>query len=249
MFSELHNKSGKLLVECDKRLIPLYERSFPEQIKFVSDRNEISNSDYDSQIPIGSLPKYLRHTLEDFTLVSHGWLKADMAKRNFLHAKLKVNPSKKIIGISWHTSTSQADARHRNIPLELLAHCLKQIPATFISLQYGDTDDELIHVRNATGLDILDLTEIDKFNDIDGLAALIAVCDTVVSIDNATVHLAGALGVDTKVLLPLSPDERWSLNDNKSYWYDHLTLYRQEQLANWTLPLNRLVKDLGIYRV
>ena len=249
MFTELHNKSCKLIVECDRRLIPLYERSFSKQIKFVSDRDDISNSDYDSQIPIGSLPKYLRHTLDDFALVSHGWLKADVAKKKFLHAKLKADPTKKIIGISWHTRTSQVDARYRNISLELLANFLKQIPATFISLQYGDTYDELMHVLNTTGLDIVDMAEIDKFNDIEGLAALIAVCDTVVSIDNATVHLAGAMGVDTKVLLPLSPDERWTLNDNKSYWYDHLTLYRQEQLANWTLPLNRLVKDLSIYRV
>jgi ADP-heptose:LPS heptosyltransferase len=102
-----------------------------------------------------------------------------------------------------------------------------------------------MRVSKATGLDILDLEEIDNFSDIDGLAALISICNDVVSIDNSTVHLSGALGVNTKVLLPLSPDERWGLDDSDSYWYDHLALYRQELADNWSAPLERLIGDLN----
>ena len=36
-------------------------------------------------------------------------------------------------------------------------------------------------------------------------AALIEACDLVVSTSNVTIHLAGALGKDTWVLLPLFP--------------------------------------------
>ena len=35
--------------------------------------------------------------------------------------------------------------------------------------------------------------EIDHWNDLDGLAALICACDRIVSIDNVTIILAGAL--------------------------------------------------------
>ena len=77
------------------------------------------------------------------------------------------------------------------------------------------------------------------------MAALIAACDVVISIDNATVHMAGALGIDTRVLLPLTAaDERWGLNPSSSYWYDSVSLYRQEALGDWGEPFERLTLDL-----
>ena len=94
------------------------------------------------------------------------------------------------------------------------------------------------------GLKLNHIEELDLFNDLDGLAALISACDIVISIDNATVHLAGALGIDTRVLLPLTADERWGLNSVDSYWYDSVTLYRQKTLADWTDPLQSLMIDL-----
>ena len=40
---------------------------------------------------------------------------------------------------------------------------------------------------------------VDNREDLDGFAALIEVCDLVVSITNVTVHLAGALAKETWV--------------------------------------------------
>jgi ADP-heptose:LPS heptosyltransferase len=88
------------------------------------------------------------------------------------------------------------------------------------------------------------MEEIDNFRDIDDLAALICACDLVISIDNFTVHLAGSLGIDTRVLLPRVADERWGLNTNDSYWYDSLTLYRQEVQGDWSHPLHHMLNDL-----
>ena len=66
-------------------------------------------------------------------------------------------------------------------------------------------------------------------------------CDSVVTIDNSTAHLAGALGQNVKVLLPFAHDWRWGFNDLSSYWYDNVELYRQNlsrkigrlYLPNW----------------
>ena len=54
-------------------------------------------------------------------------------------------------------------------------------------------DAEIDRVRKEYGIDVAQAADIDNFNDIDGLAALIRACDRIVSIDNVTVHLAGAL--------------------------------------------------------
>ncbi len=52
--------------------------------------------------------------------------------------------------------------------------------------------------------------DIDGYNDMDALAAQVAAMDEVVSIrGNATVHLAGALGVKTTLMLSAASDWRW----------------------------------------
>ena len=40
----------------------------------------------------------------------------------------------------------------------------------------------------------MQMSDIDNKEDIDDLTAFISACDEVVSIDNVTVHIAGALG-------------------------------------------------------
>lgn len=244
MLSEVSEKSKGLVVECDERLIPIYERSFPNDIKFINNQNNISELDYDHQIAIGSLPKHLRKNLEDFTHVANGWLKADPHRKNDLRKKLLKNERDRIIGVSWFTKSTLKEARKRNIPLVELMESLKQVSATFVSLQYGDTDDELRTVSDQLDIEIVNVNDIDFYKDIDGLAALISACDVVVSIDNTTVHLAGALGVDTRVLLSNVAEERWGTSGLDSYWYEALHLYRRGEQKDWKSQLDQLTDDL-----
>ena len=244
LLSEMKEKSNRLIVECDKRLIPLYERSFPSNINFTYDRSLISAHDYETQIALGSLPKHFRHELKDFSKVSAGWLKADPARVKTIREKLSIDKPDKIIGISWFTKSGGSRSTKRNIPLDILAEYLKRVPGKYVSLQYGDTFEEIAKLRSDSCFEVVTLDEIDLFNDIDGLAALISACDTVISIDNLTVHLAGALGVETKVLLPFSSDVRWGASGSDSYWYDHLTLYRKDKSDSWKKQLECLTIDL-----
>ena len=242
--SEMNEKSGKLIVECDKRLIPLYERSFSSDITFTDNRFQVNEADYDNHIALGSLLKYFRHGLEDFGRVSSGWLKADPERVDYLRGKLSTGESDKIIGISWFTNSSRKKSSKRNILLESLMGYLKQVPANFVSLQYGDTREEIEKLSKDQGIELNSLDEIDLYNDIDGLAALISACDVVISIDNLTVHLAGALGIDTRVLLDEEADERWGEAGSDSYWYDHLILYRQNKRGVWDEQLSCLTNDI-----
>jgi tetratricopeptide (TPR) repeat protein len=244
MFPELSSKSGNLIIECDSRLISLYERSFSKKIKFVTDRNKVCETDYDAHISAGSLLKHLRGSIDDFRQISSGWLKADFGKTQGIRKKLKADSVDKIIGVSWLTKASYVKSKERNISLNVLAEYLLKIPGKYVSLQYGDTTEELSQVSRQTGVDIINFEEIDNFKDIDSLASLISACDLIVSIDNSTVHLAGALGIDTRVLLPEVADERWGLASTESYWYDSVTLYRQKTQGDWSDPLTRLVRDL-----
>ena len=79
---------------------------------------------------------------------------------------------------------------------------------------------------------------------LDGLTALIEVCDLVVSITNVTVHLAGALAKETWVLLPYVPNFWWGSDRPDSIWYPSSKLYRQPKLNDWDSVYVSIRKDL-----
>ena len=72
---------------------------------------------------------------------------------------------------------------------------LAAIPGVrLVNLQYGDTSEERATVHREMGLEIHQWEDADPLRDLDGFAAQIAALDLVISIDNATVHMAGAVG-------------------------------------------------------
>ena len=248
MISELHASVEKVIVECDPRLLPLFQRSFSDEIQFITDRSEISENDYDSHLPIGSLPFHFRKELDDFKKSSQGWLQADPEKVQSIKEKILQSNPKKIIGVSWKTLSLLSSARLRNIDLESLLKPFKELDIKFINLQYGDVSEEITNLKVNHGIDVLEIPDLDVFNDIDGLAATIAACNLVISIDNLIPHFAGALGVNTKLLLPYNGDERWGYKTNTSYWYNCINIYRQTVSGNWTQPLSMLADDLINYK-
>ena len=114
-----------------------------------------------------------------------------------------------------------------------------------VNLQYGDTAQEIKDLKNEYGVSVTNLSEIDNLHNLDGLARLINACDHVVTIDNLTAHMAGALGTKTSVLLPFSPEWRWGRTAKDSYIHSSLKLYRKTTISDWDEPLNQLKYDLS----
>jgi len=74
---------------------------------------------------------------------------------------------------------------------------------------------------------------VDQLSNIDLFAAQIAAMDLVITIDNSTAHLAGALGVPVWVLLPFARDWRWLQARDDSPWYPTMRLFRQPRRGDW----------------
>jgi tetratricopeptide (TPR) repeat protein len=230
---DMHSLSSKLIVQVDQRLIGLFKRSFPNDIDFRPRHEIVSETDYDTHIPLGSAPFHFRQSIESFKGRSKGWLSACGAKAKTLRSELLRDDSEVLIGISWNTTAHRNGAQNRLITLNQIATMLQAPKVRLVSLQYGDFVDEVKKLSTDYGFKVAQVTEIDNMNDIDGLAALISACDRIVSIDNTTVHLAGALGKETKVLLPFACDWRWGQSSQDSYWYDSVKLYRQVIIGDW----------------
>ena len=139
-----------------------------------------------------------------------------------------------IVGISWFSNSINHTRLMRNSTLQNMVEVIGSEDKIFLCLQYGAVEEDLRRFELASGIKILNPDDIDQTNDIENLCNLIAACDRVVSIDNVTVHLAGALGVPTTVLLPAYRDWRWGPAESKSsYWYPSLKLHAQESPGQW----------------
>jgi ADP-heptose:LPS heptosyltransferase len=57
--------------------------------------------------------------------------------------------------------------------------------------------------------------------------------DLVITVDTSIVHLAGALGKATWLLLPHRYEWRWSLEGESNNWYDSVHVIRQQAAGDW----------------
>jgi len=244
LIPELHSMCSKLFVQCDERLIPLFQRSFPRDIIYKPTRGDVSEDLYDFHIPIGSLACKFRSSLESFDRTSSGYLVHNDIKTTVLRQSLLEGGAKTLIGISWNTASPLVHATDRNIALSELAQALNFPGVQLVCLQYGDVCHEIDSLKKEFGIDVLQVSEIDKRNDIDGLASLIMACDQVVSTTNATVHLAGSLGADVHVLLPISARWIWGTRGSQSSWYNTITPYWQDVAGDWSDSLKSVSESV-----
>ena len=93
-----------LIVKVDKRLIPLLERSCGTEIEFIAQEKYINESEYDYQIAMGSLPRYLRTSEDSFKTSKRLKLEVDQDRSEQLRSKLLDSKYEKIIGISWKSA-------------------------------------------------------------------------------------------------------------------------------------------------
>ena len=79
---------------------------------------------------------------------------------------------------------------------------------------------------------------------MDAFAAQIAAMDMIISVSNTTVHVAGALGVPTWVLLNTLPLCVWMAEGDGSPWYPSIRLFRQTEAGEWADVIGRVAAAL-----
>ncbi len=103
-------------------------------------------------------------------------------------------------------------------------------------------------MREESGIEVYIDSEINAMHDMDRFAAQIAAVDLVISVDNSTVHVAGALGKATWVFVPSAADWRWLTPEHTdTIWYRSLTLLRQEPQSDWAPQIKAAADQLRTY--
>jgi tetratricopeptide (TPR) repeat protein len=242
---DLIKDCSETIIHCHERLEGLFKRSFRgANVYGTRMKQEIPWLDShtpEARVAFGSLPKFYRNNTEDFP--GTPYLVADPERRIQWRALLDSLGDKPKIGISWKGGRKSTQAERRSVSLEDMLPILRQ-DATFISLQYRDSEDiQLLEERH--GIKVHHWKRAAEAQDYDDTAALVAELDLVVSVTTAVIHLSGALGVPCLVLTPKQPRWFYGQKGTTVPWYKSVELIRQTK--DWQEPINEAAVKLRQY--
>lgn len=249
MFEDLVRMGQPALIDCEPRLLPVFSRSFPA-LRFV-DRHgtaliEAASTPGVHKVAALELGRFFRR---DSTALPTraSWLLADPARTCALRAMLQnALPGKKLVGLSWR-SHRHLIGNSKSIPLLDLEPLLREPDCAFINLQYGNCSADFAQLRDASGLALYTASGIDNTHDIDGLFALVAALDGVVTSSNTTAHIAGALGKPTWLMIPGSRYVLWywGHEGDRTPWYPSVRLFRGPPHRDWRALAGDVAADLA----
>ena len=218
MYKNLLDLKINLKFINDIRLVKIFERSF-------SNSESISNKDYSRINELisrgykfllsGSLGQYFRKNIDDFD--GESFLIPNKDKIDKYRGILSKHKFKKFVGIAWKSSNLKSG--NKSIRLNDLKPLFDNKNIGFVSLQYGNNSE--LKTFNNNNNAIIEIEEIDLFQQIDDVISLVHCLDAVVTTPNVNVHFAGSVGKKCIVASPFDNELFLysKLNDGKCEWY------------------------------
>ena len=244
---EVIEQAGHCVVECDRRLVPLFERSFARAHVIARSEHgrppDPAATECDVQSAAGSLPRYLRRTIADFP-ARQSYLKADKSRCRYWADRVAELGSGRTVGIAWRGGKLAYVRRQRSTTLDQWSPLWTVDGVQFVNLQYGNCRNELATLDRDCAVTVHNFDDADPLTNLDDFAALLGAVDLVISIDSATVHLAGALGTPVWTLLPLAADWRWMQERDDSPWYRSMRLFRKAACGRWEDLFQQVAREL-----
>jgi tetratricopeptide (TPR) repeat protein len=228
--------AAKVIIEVQPELAKLVPTMAP--LARVIGRGE-TLPDFDVHCPLPSLPLAFKADLGNIP-ADVPYLRAGEDRL----AKWRVSLerfARPRIALAWSGSRAHVNDRNRSIALSRLEPLLATDGLQFISIQRDLRDGDAEILRRDDRIVPLGAELVD-FADT---AAVIALCDLVISVDTAVAHLAGAMAKPVWILLPFSPDWRWMLNRADSPWYPTARLFRQPAAEDWESVLAAVMAELA----
>lgn len=224
-FDIVSNVAENVIVQTDKTLIPILKQNF-KNIDFV-DKGTILNNNFDMAIPVMDVPYVLKMNFSNIPN-SKGYIKPDINLVEEISKSDIFNTKNKKIGIC--IQGNKRIFKNRFLSLDSILPFFQNENCSFYSLHIGDYNDENNH--------LIDLRKyIKSYSDT---AAVLANLDLVITIDSSIVHMSGAMGIKTYLMLPYTPEWRWFDDDSKTPWYDSVRIFKQTKIGDWTDVVERI---------
>ncbi len=207
---ELSKKVNNITLQTDKELVKILKDSFPE-INIIS--KGIMPPDYDFVIPMMDLSLALKKDFSDIPF-KDSYLKVEDDKR-FDNLEI-LKTQKKRIGLFWQGN--KHILKNRSISFELISRFFENKNINFYSFQ--------IDVEAKESENFYNLKKYIK--DYSDTALLLNKMDLLITVDSSIVHMAGAIGKRTYLILPCTAEWRWFKDEKNTLWYNSVELFRQK---------------------
>lgn len=191
-----------------------------KNIKLLSDNEIVENIDYFTSLM--DLPRIFYDVQNEF-LYKDSYL--TFSKKDIFTPK---NLNKFNIGFVWRGNPIHKGDKRRSIELSNFQTLFENNNIDFYSLQYENSEE--LEDYKTIYKNIFDCKDLIKdFNDTSNIVTKL---DLVITIDSSMVHLCGALGVRTYLILGKNSEWRWLLDREDSIWYNNVKIFRQKN-KNW----------------
>lgn len=231
ILSDVSRIAASVTVVLTKRLLRLFCHSFPAvDFKDISEFKLDEAKGFDVVLPTGSLPRLFRPDRASFS--GAPYLKPSSAASELFRDTLVGRRPHRLVGITWRGGTTTSRMHHRSLALTQLLPLFRLENTNFVSLQYGDVADEIDQFNREHGIDILHFPK-SSLDDFDDFAGLVEQLDCVVSVQNTTVHICGALGKKCLAMIPVTAEWSFGADPHQMAWYQSIQLFRQANVGQW----------------
>lgn len=233
-------EAAKVSIVCQKPLWALF-KTMPKVDAVVSEEDVDKLPSHDFWVFPHSIP--VHYSLEKNSIPSSKTYfevsKEDLDKSKNL---LPVKAAGRIrVGLVTKGAPTHENDQLRSISGLVELQELFQIPGIdWIDLQKGIPLGGFDQISLPKDTSVTHLGE--QLTDFMQTGAICSQLDLVICVDTSVAHLAGALNVPVWLMLSTCVDWRWGVNQSQSPWYPSMTIFRQENIGDWS----NVVKDIHL---
>src|SRR5262245_57299288 len=173
LYQEVIDRTQYCLIECARKLEPLFRRSFPgAQVVAKREPPDASIRDrFDYQTASGSLARWLRPSIDSFPARA-GYLQPDPTRVAYWSRRIAELGDGLKVGFSWRSCNLKGERALACTRIEQWGAIFAVPGMHFVNLQYDDCSAELVRAQERFGILLNVFPEVDLFNDLDEAAAL-----------------------------------------------------------------------------
>ena len=202
---------SKAIVCCSPELAPIVNQL---NASSICQAEAVGGVYHDAWLPSMSAPFHLGHTRA--------------VGKPYIPRPHEAIPGR--IGLRWSGNPDFENQQHRRFPLEPFFNAVEEIATGDVVSLQRDLEADL---KPDWVKDVTLATWIDTQNEI-------AKCEKVITSCTSIAHMSAAMGVETWILIPLTPYYLWALPGMNTDHYNTVKLLRQIKHDDWTAAFDAI---------
>lgn len=224
----LLEKAKSVTLQTDKELVEILSINYPK-VNVI--QKGTMPPEYDVVMPFMDLPIALNSDFNNIPYTNY-YIKPDENDISRYADIPEIKGKTNKIALCWQGN--KKIFKNRSIPFDLIKKLTENKEYNFYSFQMEFDIDETENFFNMKKY-------INSYKDT---AAILKNMDMLITIDSSIVHMAGALGLKTFLLLPQTAEWRWFNDEKQCSWYDSVRIFKQKEAGNWYEVIKQAEREL-----